>query len=88
MPGDVFDPAFLSISRSVGSVPEVTMLDIQTLRSLNDLHGRVGVIHASKLFHLFDEEKQLELACALGGLLSCRMWLTQYWRKASFVIQC
>jgi hypothetical protein len=47
------------------------MPDIQTLRSLNDLHGRVGVIHASKLFHLFDEKKQLELARALAGLLSC-----------------
>ncbi|KAG2367030.1 hypothetical protein BDR07DRAFT_1449047 [Suillus spraguei] len=50
---------------------EGAMPDIQTLRSPNDLHGRVGVIHASKPFHLFDEEKQLEIARALGGLLSC-----------------
>ncbi|KAG1870614.1 hypothetical protein DFJ58DRAFT_19540 [Suillus subalutaceus] len=71
IPGDIFDPAFLSISRPASSVPEGAMPDIQTLRSLNDLHGRVGVIHASKLFNLFDEEKQLELAHALGGLLSC-----------------
>ncbi|KAG2133666.1 uncharacterized protein EDB93DRAFT_862090 [Suillus bovinus] len=71
IPGDIFDPAFLSISRPASSVPGCAMPDIQTLRSLNDLHGRVGVIHASKLFHLFDEEKQLELARALGGLLSC-----------------
>lgn len=71
IPGDIFDPAFLSISRPASSVPEGTMPDIQTLQSLNDLHGRVGVIHTSKLFHLFDEMKQLELARALGGLLSC-----------------
>lgn len=71
IPGDIFDPAFLSVSQPASSVPEGTMPDIQTLRSLNDLHGRVGVIHASKLFHLFDENKQLELARALGGLLSC-----------------
>ncbi|KAG2140080.1 hypothetical protein DEU56DRAFT_292200 [Suillus clintonianus] len=71
IPGDVFDPAFLSISRPASSVPEGAMPDIQTLQSLNDLRGRVGVIHASKLFHLFDEEKQLQLARALGGLLSC-----------------
>ncbi|KAG2107084.1 hypothetical protein BD769DRAFT_1366345 [Suillus cothurnatus] len=71
IPGDVFDPGFLSISQPANSVPEGAMPDIQTLQSLNDLHGRVGVIHTSKLFHLFDEEKQLELARALGGLLSC-----------------
>ncbi|KAG2347955.1 hypothetical protein BDR05DRAFT_1037851 [Suillus weaverae] len=72
IPGDVFDPAFLSITQPASSVPEGAMPDIRTLRSLNDLHGRVGVIHASKLFHLFNEEKQLELARALGGLLSCK----------------
>ncbi|KAG1750165.1 hypothetical protein EDB19DRAFT_1678657 [Suillus lakei] len=71
IPGDVFDPTFLSITPPASSVPEGAMPDIQTLQSLTDLHGRVGVIHASKLFHLFDEEKQLELARALGGLLSC-----------------
>ncbi|KAG1733630.1 uncharacterized protein EDB91DRAFT_1148518 [Suillus paluster] len=71
IPGDIFDPAFLSIARPTSSVPEDTMLDIQTVRSLNDLRGRVGVVHISKVFHLFDEEKQLELARALGGLLSC-----------------
>ncbi|KAG0699317.1 hypothetical protein DFH29DRAFT_983577 [Suillus ampliporus] len=69
--GDIFDPAFLSIIRPASSVPEDVTPDIQTLRSLNDLRGHVGVIHASKVFHLFDEEKQLELARALGGLLSC-----------------
>ncbi|KAG1733631.1 uncharacterized protein EDB91DRAFT_1238559 [Suillus paluster] len=71
IPGDVFDPAFLSITQPASSVPEDAMPDIQTLRSLNDLRGRVGVIHASKLFQLFEEKKQLELARALGGLLSC-----------------
>ncbi|KAG1905292.1 uncharacterized protein F5891DRAFT_1253162 [Suillus fuscotomentosus] len=71
IPGDIFDPAFLSISQPARFVPESAIPDIQTLRSLNDLHGRVGIIHASKLFHLFDEQKQLELARALGGLLSC-----------------
>ena len=51
------------------------MLDIQTWQSLNDLCGRVGacqlvsVIQIAKLFHLFDEEKQLELTRTLGGLL-------------------
>ncbi|KAG0705675.1 hypothetical protein DFH29DRAFT_996553 [Suillus ampliporus] len=69
--GDVFDPAFLSVTWPASSVPEDVMPDIQTLRSLNNLRGRVGVIHISKVFQSFDEEKQLELARALGGLLSC-----------------
>lgn len=71
IPGDIFDPAFLSISQPARFVPESAIPDFQTLRSLNDLRGHVGIIHASKLFHLFDEQKQLELARALGGLLSC-----------------
>ncbi|TFY51260.1 hypothetical protein EVJ58_g10663 [Rhodofomes roseus] len=34
------------------------------------LQGRVSAIHASSLFHLFEEEKQLALARALAGLLA------------------
>ena len=44
--------------------------DLRSLTSLNPLHGRVSAIHASSFFHLFNEEKQLDLARALAGLLS------------------
>jgi hypothetical protein len=44
--------------------------DLANLTSLNQLRGHVTVIHASALFHLFSEEKQLALAQALGSLLA------------------
>lgn len=43
---------------------------LASLRTLNPLQGRISVIHASSLFHLFNEVKQRELARALGSLLS------------------
>ena len=44
--------------------------DLENLSSLNQLRGHVTAIHASALFHLFSEEKQLALAHALGSLLA------------------
>jgi hypothetical protein len=37
---------------------------------LTPLQGHVAVIHASSLFHLFDEARQLQLAQAFASLLS------------------
>ena len=78
IPGDVFDPNHLEIASpmaasahwqaSTGS--ESKAPDLRSLTSLNPLHGRVFAIHASSIFHLFGEEKQLHLARALAGLLS------------------
>jgi hypothetical protein len=44
--------------------------DLANLSSLNQLRGHVTAIHASALFHLFSEEKQLALAQAFGSLLA------------------
>ena len=44
--------------------------DLAKLSSLNQLRGHVTVIHASALFQLFSEEKQMALAQALGSLLA------------------
>jgi hypothetical protein len=44
--------------------------DLKILTSLTPLQGHISVIHASLLFHLFDEEKQLTLAKQLATLLS------------------
>jgi hypothetical protein len=44
--------------------------DLKILTSLTPLQGHISVIHASFLFHLFDEEKQLALAKQLAALLS------------------
>jgi hypothetical protein len=57
-------------STGTGDPPSGSPPDLRSLTSLNPLHGRVSVIRASSLFHLFGEEKQLDLARALAGLLS------------------
>ncbi|KAM5531491.1 hypothetical protein V8D89_014816 [Ganoderma adspersum] len=70
VPGDAFDPAFLEVAGPFSSPPNEPRPDLSTLTSLNPLRGHVSAIHASSFFHLFSEEKQLELAKALAGLLS------------------
>ncbi|KIK80486.1 hypothetical protein PAXRUDRAFT_833496 [Paxillus rubicundulus Ve08.2h10] len=70
IPGDTFDPAMLSAVQPSEAVPDSPEPDLKTLTSLNALHGRISAIHASNLFHLFSESKQLHLARALAGLLS------------------
>ena len=82
VPGDIFDANHLAIapplassssaqaSTGPGNPSSVSAPDLRSLTSLNPLHGRVSGIHASLLFHLFSEEKQLHLARALAGLLS------------------
>ncbi|KAI1797519.1 hypothetical protein LXA43DRAFT_877015 [Ganoderma leucocontextum] len=70
LPGDAFDPAFLEATGPFYSPPSEPRPDLSTITSLNPLRGHVSAIHASAFFHLFDEEKQLQLAKALAGLLS------------------
>jgi hypothetical protein len=73
VPGDVFDPNHLEIAPPMASSaqpPSGPAPDLRSLTSLNPLHGRMFAIHASSFFHLFNEEKQLDLARALAGLLS------------------
>ncbi|OCH88600.1 hypothetical protein OBBRIDRAFT_795071 [Obba rivulosa] len=70
VPGDAFDPAFLPPVAPCTSPPDIPRPDLQTLTSLAPLVGHVSAIHASSLFHLFDEDKQEQLARALAGLLS------------------
>ncbi|KAE9411501.1 hypothetical protein BT96DRAFT_952531 [Gymnopus androsaceus JB14] len=51
----------------VAFVPESPL---NTVKSLNKLKGRMNAIHISRLFHLFTEQQQLELAHRLAKLLS------------------
>lgn len=46
--------------------------DLSALTSLSPLAGHCSVIHASRFFHLFLEERQQHLARALAGLLSAQ----------------
>ena len=79
VPGDVFDSNHLEIVPPLASPqaptgtedpPSGSAPDLRSLTSLNPLHGRVFAIHATAIFHLFGEERQLHLARALAGLLS------------------
>lgn len=72
LPGDVFDPEFLSIAAQPNDVSSAPAIDLSSLKSLNPLHGRISAINATRLFHLFTEDKQLHLARALAGLLSAQ----------------
>ncbi|KAG1750827.1 hypothetical protein EDB19DRAFT_1893347 [Suillus lakei] len=72
LPGDAFDPAFLSIAEPSNDVSPAPAIDLSSLKSLNPLHGRISAINAIGFFHLFNEEKQLHVAKALAGLLSAQ----------------
>ncbi|PPQ78837.1 hypothetical protein CVT26_011848 [Gymnopilus dilepis] len=68
--GDVFDTSFLAQQEPVYTGTDLKPLDISTLQSLSPLHGRLKAIAALALFHLFDEDQQIQLAHRLGALLS------------------
>ncbi|KAG1841693.1 hypothetical protein DFJ58DRAFT_807911 [Suillus subalutaceus] len=72
LPGDAFDPEFLSIAAPSDDVSPVPAIDLSSLKSLNPLHGRISAINAIAFFHLFNEDKQLHVARALAGLLSAQ----------------
>ncbi|KAF7969206.1 hypothetical protein HWV62_27999 [Athelia sp. TMB] len=68
--GDVFDPAHIEPTPPLYAPPSAPPPALGALTSLNPLRGHVSAIHASSLFHLFDEAPQRKLAHALGALLS------------------
>ncbi|KAF9446311.1 hypothetical protein P691DRAFT_804386 [Macrolepiota fuliginosa MF-IS2] len=71
IPGDLFSPEMIQLSKPFYSPTSTPRPDnLQTLRSLTPLQGHVSAIHASSLFHLFDEELQMTLAKRLASLLS------------------
>ncbi|PFH52913.1 hypothetical protein AMATHDRAFT_1651 [Amanita thiersii Skay4041] len=70
VPGDAFDPNMISPRAPLYETPQTPCPDLKSLKSLNPLQGHISAIHASSFFHLFNEEKQLELARKLATLLS------------------
>lgn len=67
---DAFDPVSLAPSPIPTTVPTELLPPLSTLTSLTPLIGRLSAIHTSAFFHLFSEEKQLELAKRIAPLLS------------------
>jgi hypothetical protein len=73
IPGDVFDPTFISERGpflSVADVKETVTPPLNTLSSLIPLQGKISAIHMSAFFHLFPEDRQLQLAKIVSSLLS------------------
>ena len=67
---DAFDPACLAPSPIPTAAPTEPLPALSSLTTLTPLIGRLSAIHTSAFFHLFPEEKQLELARRVGALLS------------------
>lgn len=70
--GDVLSPSFLEPSPPIYTPLVTPTPDLTALTSLTPLAGRLSAIHASYLIHLFGEDRQLQIARALGGLLDPR----------------
>ncbi|KZP22750.1 hypothetical protein FIBSPDRAFT_738470 [Athelia psychrophila] len=68
--GNVFDVSLIDPTPPTYSRASTPPPALSSLTSLNPLRGHVSAIHASSLFHLFDEAHQLKLAQALAALLS------------------
>lgn len=70
--GDAFSDSTTTLQEPLSSppLPEARPESLIPLTSLNPLRGHVAAIHGSLFFHLFDEEKQLELGRRLAALLS------------------
>jgi len=73
--GDIFDSKILTPQRTSNvnltpSSSQSQLGSLPALKSLSPLQGRVSVIHAGRLFHLFPEDKQERLGERLASLLS------------------
>jgi hypothetical protein len=70
--GDAFDSDIIKLIDQPFYSPPCTPRpgNLRELKSLTPLQGHVSAIHASSFFHLFDEDKQKELAQRLASLLS------------------
>jgi len=73
VPGDVIDPKFLQEHEPFNnppSKPAPSLDQVRSDKSLNELRGHVTAVFTGAFFHLFNEEKQAEIARKLAGLLS------------------
>ncbi|KAL0576268.1 hypothetical protein V5O48_005712 [Marasmius crinis-equi] len=67
--GDALDPSFVSGRGPCNEPPSGQLPKLESLKTLIPLQGRISAIHAGNVFHLFDKDKQLELARAFSSLL-------------------
>ncbi|PPQ90998.1 hypothetical protein CVT25_013923 [Psilocybe cyanescens] len=69
IPGDIFESSMLDTSDSAADANQQPIRPLSSLASLTPLKHQISAIHASSFFHLFYEERQLELAKRLASLL-------------------
>ena len=67
--GDAFDDAHLC---PTAPIPPDVPSSVGSVNALTELRGHISAIHASSLFHLFDEEDQFRLAKRVASLLDLR----------------
>ena len=67
--GDVRDDTHIS---PTAPVPHGPPPPVGSVKSLTELRGHISAIYASAFFHLFNEEKQLEVGKRLASLLDHR----------------
>lgn len=68
--GNAFDPNLITPRAPFYEEPTTPRPNLKSLTSLTPLQGHLYGIHVSSFFHIFQEEKQLELARLLATLLS------------------
>ncbi|KAJ7111498.1 hypothetical protein C8R44DRAFT_842288 [Mycena epipterygia] len=68
--GDVFDRNFLALAAALSTSTSTTCRKNPNVTSLTPLNGHISVLHTSYFFHLFNEQKQTEVAHLVAGLLS------------------
>ncbi|KAF9446768.1 hypothetical protein P691DRAFT_167687 [Macrolepiota fuliginosa MF-IS2] len=69
--GDIFDPSILRPRQPFYQPPATPRpQNLRTLESLTPLQGHISAICVLWFFHLYGEEKQIELAKQLASLLS------------------
>ncbi|KAK0469996.1 uncharacterized protein EV420DRAFT_1298367 [Desarmillaria tabescens] len=66
IPEDIFQ--LKSLTRD--GVPVLGIPELPKVQSLAELRGNISAIHISSFFHLFDEERQYEVAKIIAALLS------------------
>lgn len=67
---DALNPDHIAPREPFYSPPDSPRPDLNSLASLTALQGHVSAIHATSVFHLFNEDDQLRLASNLASLLS------------------
>jgi hypothetical protein len=68
--GDIFDSLTLELTPPVYDAPATPKPILSSLTSLDPLRGHVSVIYAGGFFHMFNYDRQLQVARILAGLIS------------------